>query len=111
MCYDSVIFTGGRVIYTGRAPKERTTSQRYRAETPTKAESAYIRYRMDLAGISANSVAIATGVQLGDVSNVIAGRRHSRKIEFFLATKVLGFASWNEAIRAIRVITATEQVA
>lgn len=106
MCYDSVIFTGGRVIYTGRAPKERTTSQRYRAETPTRVVAAYIQYKMNLAGFTASSIAVATGTSHGDVSNVIAGRRHSRKIEFFLATKVLGFASWNDAIRSIRVITA-----
>lgn len=68
---------------------------------PTPAESAWIKYQLELADVTSRAIAAITFTGVGDVSNVIAGRRHSRKIEQEIA-KVCGYPSWNDMIRSLR---------
>ena len=71
------------------------------AITPLPAEGAYIKYRLELAGITSVRLADELDVQKSTVSNVIAGRRHSARIEQRIA-QVIGFPSWNAMIKSIR---------
>lgn len=71
------------------------------ALNPTPAESAWLKYELELAGISATAMAKKLEVNRSLVSNVIAGRLHSRKIEQEIA-KVCGYPSWNDMLRSLR---------
>lgn len=71
------------------------------ALNPTPAESAWIKYKFNLAGLSASAVARKLDINRSLVSNVIAGRLHSRKIEQEIA-KVCGYKSWNDMLRTLR---------
>lgn len=71
------------------------------ALNPTPAESAWIKYQLELAGIKSRDVAETTSTGVGDVSNVLAGRRHSKKIEKEIAT-LCGYPSWNDMLRSLR---------
>lgn len=71
------------------------------ALNPTPAESAWIKYKFNLAGLSASAVARKLDINRSLVSNVIAGRLHSRKIEQEIA-KVCGYPSWNDMLRSLR---------
>lgn len=71
------------------------------ALNPTPAESAWIKYKFNLAGLSASAVARKLDINRSLVSNVIAGRLHSRKIEQEIA-KVCGYQSWNDMLRSLR---------
>lgn len=68
---------------------------------PTPAESAWMKYQLELAGSTASQLAISLETDRSLVSNVIAGRRHSRKIEQEIA-KVCGYQSWNDMLRTLR---------
>ena len=68
---------------------------------PTPAESAWMKYQLELAGSTASQLAISLETDRSLVSNVIAGRRHSRKIEQEIA-KVCGYPSWNDMLRSLR---------
>ena len=71
------------------------------ALNPTPAESAWIKYKFNLAGLSASAVARKLDINRSLVSNVIAGRLHSRKIEQEIA-RVCGYQSWNDMLRTLR---------
>lgn len=71
------------------------------AITPRPAESAWLRYKLELAGSSVIDVAIQAGVTHGAVSHVISGRRHSARIESEIA-RIIGYPSWNEMLKAVR---------
>ena len=71
------------------------------AITPKHHESAWIRYRLDLAGIGLTGIAQSLGVTKQAVSYVISGRRHSARIEAEIA-KIIGYPSWNAMLKAVR---------
>lgn len=71
------------------------------ALNPTPAESAWLKYRLELAGLSATAMSKKLEVDSSIVYNVIAGRKHSRKIEQEIA-KVCGYQSWNDMLRTLR---------
>lgn len=71
------------------------------ALNPTPAESAWLKYELELAGLSATVMAKQLNVDSSIVYNVIAGRRHSRKIEQEIA-RVCGYQSWNDMLRTLR---------
>lgn len=67
------------------------------ALTPEAPESAYVKYRLELANTTSTQVADSLNVEKSLVANVIAGRRHSARIERYIA-QVTGFPSWNALI-------------
>ena len=71
------------------------------ALNPTPEESAWIKYKFNLAGLSASAVARKLDINRSLVSNVIAGRLHSKKIEKEIAT-LCGYPSWNDMLRSLR---------
>ena len=71
------------------------------AITPKRHESAWIRYKLELAGSSVTDVAIRAGVTHGSVSQVVSGRSHSARIEAEIA-KIIGYPSWNAMLKAVR---------
>lgn len=71
------------------------------ALTPEPSESAYIKYRLELADTTSTEIARYFDVNPSVVQNVIAGRRHSVRIEQRIA-QVIGFPSWNAMIKSIR---------
>lgn len=71
------------------------------ALTPESNESAYIKYRLELSGTTSVVIADELDVTKSTVCNVIAGRRHSAKIEQRIA-QVIGFPSWNAMIKSLR---------
>ena len=71
------------------------------AITPKRHESAWIRYKLELAGSSVTDVAIRVGVTHGSVSQVVSGRSHSARIEAEIA-RIIGYPSWNAMLKAVR---------
>ena len=71
------------------------------AITPRRNESAWIRYRLDLAGVGLTGIAQSLGVSQPAVSYVISGRRHSARIEAEIA-RIIGYPSWNAMLKAVR---------
>ena len=71
------------------------------AITPKRHESAWIRYKLELAGSSVTDVAIRAGVTHGSVSQVVSGRSHSARIEAEIA-RIIGYPSWNKMLKAVR---------
>lgn len=73
------------------------------ALTPGASESAYVKYRLALSGVSSAKIAQWLNVNKCTVANVIAGRRHSARIEGLIA-QATGFPSWNELIQTAQKI-------
>lgn len=71
------------------------------AITPRRNESAWIRYRLDLAGVGLTGIAQSLGLTKQAVSYVISGRRHSARIEAEIA-RIIGYPSWNAMLKAVR---------
>lgn len=71
------------------------------AITPRRNESAWVRYKLELAGTDTSCVARSLGVTTSAVSRVISGERHSARIESEIA-RIIGFPSWNEMLLSIR---------
>ncbi|MBP3450436.1 MAG: hypothetical protein J6K22_08250 [Spirochaetaceae bacterium] len=71
------------------------------ALNPTPAESAWIKYKLELTGTTAKYLATKLSIDCRSVYNVIGGHRHSRKIEQEIA-KVCGYPSWNDMLRSLR---------
>lgn len=91
------------VIQLNRRPRPRP--KRYRALYVTRQEGNFIKYKLSQAGWTVTAVADLAGVNQGDVSNVLAGRRHSRAVEARIAA-ILGYQDWNQMVLAIRSIMA-----
>lgn len=77
------------------------------AITPTRAEAAYIRYRLAVAGKNIANVAEMVGVARSAAANVVAGRRHAAKVEKAIA-QACGFKDWNTMLRYIRSASAQQ---
>ena len=77
------------------------------AITPTRAEAAYIRYRLAVNNVRLGGVASSVGCLVGTVSSVIAGRRHAAKVEKAIA-RACGFGDWNTMLRFIRSASAPQ---
>ena len=71
------------------------------AITPRRNESAWIRYKLELAGTDVTRVASLLGVSQPAVTRVISGRSHSARIEAEIA-KIIGYPSWNAMLKAVR---------
>lgn len=71
------------------------------AITPKHHESAWIRYKLELAGTDITCVARRLGLTKQAVSYVISGRRHSARIEAEIA-RIIGYPSWNAMLKAVR---------
>lgn len=91
------------VIQLNRRPRPRP--KRYRTLCITRQEGSFIKYKLSQAGWTVTAVADVTRVNQGDVSNVLAGRRHSRAVEARIAA-ILGYQDWNQMVLAIRSIMA-----
>lgn len=92
------------VLQLNRPPRPHT-AKRYRALYVTRQEGNFIKYKLSQAGWTVTAVADVTGVGHGDVSNVLAGRRHSKTVEAKVAS-ILGYASWNDMVLAIKALMA-----
>ncbi|HIW37003.1 MAG TPA: hypothetical protein IAA30_08495 [Candidatus Treponema faecavium] len=71
------------------------------AITPRPDESAWLRYRLELAGSGVTDVARRLNMTHTVVSRVISGRRHSARIEAEIA-RILGYPGWNEMLKRLR---------
>lgn len=91
------------VLQLNRQPRPRP--KRYRALHITRQEGSFIKYKLSQAGWTVTAVADVTRVNQGDVSNVLAGRRHSRAVEARIAA-ILGYQDWNQMVLAVRSIMA-----
>lgn len=89
------------IVQLNRRPRPK----RYRALHITCQEGSFIKYKLSQAGWTVTAVADVTGVGHGDVSNVLAGRRHSKTVEAKIAS-ILGYASWNDMVLAIKALMA-----
>ncbi len=92
------------VLQLNRPPRPHT-AKRYRALYVTRQEGNFIKYKLSQAGWTVTAVADLAGVNQGDVSNVLAGRRHSKTVEAKVAS-ILGYASWNDMVLAIKALMA-----
>lgn len=92
------------VLQLNRPPRPHT-AKRYRALYVTRQEGNFIKYKLSQAGWTVTAVADLAGVNQGDVSNVLAGRRHSKNVEAKVAS-ILGYASWNDMVLAIKALMA-----
>ncbi|MBQ4331404.1 MAG: hypothetical protein IJC31_06165 [Spirochaetaceae bacterium] len=94
------------VIQLNRQPYNRTVRpKRYHALNITCQEGSFIKYKLACGGWTVTAVADVVGVQHSLVSNVLAGRRHSRAVEARIAA-ILGYQDWNQMVLAIRSIMA-----
>ena len=89
------------VVQLGRMPRPK----RYRALYVTRQEGNFIKYKLSQAGWTVSAVADLAGVNQSLVSNVLAGRSHSRAVEAMVAS-ILGYASWNEMVLAVKTLMA-----
>lgn len=71
------------------------------AITPMRHESAWIKYKLELAGTDVTCVASRLGVSQPAVTRVISGHSHSARIEAEIA-RIIGYPSWNEMLKAVR---------
>lgn len=71
------------------------------AITPRRNESAWIRYKLELAGTDVTRVASRLGLSKQAVSGVVSGRSHSARIEAEIA-RIIGYPSWNAMLKAVR---------
>ena len=92
------------VLQLNRTPRPRTT-KRYRAMYITRQEGNFIKYKLSQAGWTVTAVADLAGVNQGDVSNVLAGRRHSKTVEAKIAS-IMGYQDWNQMVMAIKALMA-----
>lgn len=92
------------ILQLNRPPRPHT-AKRYRALYVTRQEGSFIKYKLSQAGWTVTAVADLAGVNQGDVSNVLAGRRHSKNVETKIAS-ILGYASWNDMVLAIKALMA-----
>lgn len=94
------------VIQLNRQPYGRPARpKRYRALYVTRQEGNFIKYKLSQAGWTVTAVADVTGVQHSSVSNVLAGRRHSKTVEAKVAS-ILGYQDWNQMVLAIKALMA-----
>ena len=94
------------VIQLNRQPYNRTVRpRRYHALNITCQEGSFIKYKLACGGWTVTAVADVVGVQHSLVSNVLAGRRHSKTVEAKIAS-ILGYASWNDMVLAIKALMA-----
>lgn len=92
------------VIQLNRQPYNRTVRpKRYHALNITCQEGSFIKYKLACGGWTVTAVADVVGVQHSLVSNVLAGRRHSKTVEAKVAS-ILGYASWNDMVLAIKAL-------
>ena len=91
------------VIQLNRRPRPRP--KRYRALCITRQEGSFIKYKLVCAGWTVTAVADVVDMSQCSVSNVLAGRRHSRAVEARIAA-ILGYQDWNQMVLAIRSIMA-----
>lgn len=71
------------------------------AATPRRHESAWLRYKLDLAGSGVADIARRVGVTHAAVCQVVSGRYHSARIEEEIA-RIIGYPTWNEMLKAVR---------
>lgn len=89
------------VLQLNREPRPK----RYRALHITCQEGSFIKYKLACAGWTVTAVADVVDMSQCSVSNVLAGRRHSRAVEARIAA-ILGYQDWNQMVLAIRSIMA-----
>lgn len=94
------------VMQLNRQPRLKLArQQKARALSITWQEGSFIKYKLSQAGWTVTAVADVTGIQHSLVSNVLAGRRHSKNVEAKIAS-ILGYASWNDMVLAIKALMA-----
>ena len=89
------------VLQLNRRPRPK----RYRALHITCQEGNFIKYKLSQAGWTVTAVADVVDMSQCSVSNVLAGRRHSKTVEAKVAS-ILGYQDWNQMVLAIRSIMA-----
>ena len=94
------------VMQLNRQPRLKLTrQQKARALSITWQEGNFIKYKLSQAGWTVTAVADLAGVNQGDVSNVLAGRRHSKTVEAKIAS-IMGYQDWNQMVMAIKALMA-----
>lgn len=89
------------IVQLNRRPRPK----RYRALNITCQEGSFIKYKLACGGWTVTAVADVVGMSQCSVSNVLTGRRHSRRVEAYIAA-ILGYQDWNQMVLAIRSIMA-----
>lgn len=89
------------IVQLNRRPRPK----RYRALHITCQEGNFIKYKLACAGWTVTAVADVVDMSQCSVSNVLAGRRHSKTVEAKVAS-ILGYASWNDMVLAIKALMA-----
>ncbi len=69
---------------------------------PTKSESRYIQYLLNMEGFSLTKISNEIKVSVPTVFNIIYGRRRSRRVEAEIA-RILGHAEWNDLVIEARL--------
>ena len=94
------------IVQLNRQPYKRTVRpKRYHALNITCQEGGFIKYKLSQAGWTVTTVADLAGVNQSLVSNVLAGRRHSKTVEAKVAS-ILGYQGWNQMVLAIKALMA-----
>ena len=95
------------IIPRGGAFYKGGTMAKVYAITPTRAEAAYIRYRLALGGHSLAELCRKVKCKRQLASGVLGGRDHAAKIEKAIA-RACGFGDWNTMLRYIRSASAQQ---
>ena len=67
----------------------------------TPEQGLYIKYRLKCMGVSGSDIAFETDCTKQNVSSVLSGKSHSRRIERAVAAR-LGYRSWNDMVQELR---------
>lgn len=81
--------------------KRRREKERVFSMNITREQGLYIQYRLKLKGKSNANIAREIGCSKEAVRQIIAGQKHSKRIEKVIAD-ILGYKSWNSLVTNLR---------
>jgi len=81
--------------------KKRREKERVFSMNITREQGLYIQYRLKLKGKNNANIAREIGCSKEAVRQIIAGQKHSKRIEKVIAD-ILGFKSWNSLVTNLR---------
>ena len=81
--------------------KKRREKERVFSMNITREQGLYIQYRLKLKGQNNANIAREIGCSKEAVRQIIAGQKHSKRIEKVIAD-ILGYKSWNSLVTNLR---------